>query len=424
MIKFQSFDEAVKIIKSEDNIFIHSGVTAPQQLIKALVRRAKELKDVNIFQIHTEGDCSYAHPEYKENFIVNNFFNGSNMRKTCNDLVANYIPIFLSEIPNLFYNKVIQLDIVLIQVSPPDRHGFCSLGASVDCTISAVRTAKKIIAQVNPNVPRTFGDSQIHFSKINTFVECSDKIYEIITEEITPIEEKIGKNVASLVEDRATLQMGIGAIPNAALKYLNHHKDLGIHTEMFSDGIIELVEKGVITGNFKKKHPGKIVSSFVLGSNKIYSFIDDNPSVLLLDCAYTNSTYVIKQNTRVTAINSAIEVDFTGQVCADSIGPRIYSGVGGQMDFIRGASLSESGKPIIALPSTTIKGVSKIVPHLKLGAGVVTTRAHVHFVVTEHGIADLHGKPIRERAKALIKIADPSKQEALEKEAFLFFKFN
>lgn len=424
MSHFNSADDVIKLIKSNDHIFIHSGVSAPQILIKAMVRRAPELRNVNIYQIHTEGDCSYARPEFKENFTVNNFFNGENMRHGCSDIISNYIPIFLSEIPNLFYNKAVELDVALIQVSPPDKHGMCSLGASVDISIAAVRTAKKIIAQINPNVPRTFGDAGLHISKIDGYVDANDPIYEVIPGEISAVEQKIGKNVASLVEDRATLQMGIGAIPNAVLTYLTNHKDLGIHTEMFSDGLIDLYNRGVLTGAYKKKHPGKIVSSFVIGSKKIYDFIDDNPSVLLLDCAYTNSTQVIRQNPKVTAINSAIEVDLTGQVCADSIGERIYSGVGGQMDFIRGASLSEGGKPIIALPSTTQKGISKIVPFLKQGAGVVTTRAHVHYIVTEHGVADLYGKPIRERVKALINIADPVHRESLSRQAHEFFKLN
>ncbi len=422
MSHFSSADEAIKLVKSNDNVFIHSGVTAPQSLIKALVRRANELRNVNIFQIHTEGDCSYAKDEYRESFTVNNFFNGENMRHSCGNIIPNYIPIFLSEIPALFYNKNIEIDVALIQVSPPDKHGICTLGASVDISIGAVRTAKKIIAQINPNVPRTFGDSQLHVSRIDAFINVNEPIYEIAPGELSMVEKKIGENVASLIEDRATLQMGIGAIPNAVLNNLTTHKDLGIHTEMFTDGLIDLYNKGVVTGNYKKKHPGKIVSSFVIGTKRVYDFIDDNPSVLLLDCSYTNSTQVIRQNPKVTAINSAIEVDLTGQVCADSIGNRIYSGVGGQMDFIRGASLSEGGKPIIALPSTTAKGVSKIVPFLKQGAGVVTTRAHVHYIVTEHGVADLYGKPIRERIKALINIADPIHRESLAKEAHEFFK--
>lgn len=416
-MNLRSAEEAVSLIKSNDNLFIHSGVSAPQLLIRAMVARASELRNVKIYQIHTEGDCSYAKKELSGSFVVNNFFNGENMRHDCDNLTPNYIPIFLSEIPLLFYNKIINLDVALIQVSPPDAHGMCSLGASVDITIGAVRTAKKIIAQINPNVPRTFGDSQIHISKIDAAIECLDPLYCIRPGVISDVEMRIGKNVASLIEDGATLQMGIGSIPNAVLKCLENHQDLGIHTEMFSDGVVDLYHRGVITGRMKKKHPGKIVSSFVIGSQKSYDFINDNPSVLLLDCAYTNSTHVIMQNPKVIAINSAIEVDLTGQVCADSIGDKIYSGVGGQMDFIRGASLSQGGKPIIALTSSTGKGLSKIVSRLKEGAGVVTTRAHVHYIVTEFGIAYLYGKPIRQRVHDLIQIAAPEHREQLKFEA-------
>ncbi len=418
---FVSPNVATSLIKSHDNVFIHSGVSAPQLLIQGMVGRSAELSGVNIFQLHTEGNCSYAKKELAQSFTVNNFFNGENMRHNCDNITQNYIPIFLSEIPSLFYKKIIDLDVALIQVSPPDSHGMCSLGASVDIAISAVRTAKKIIAQINPKVPRTFGDSQIHISKIDAVVECHDPLFQITPGVLSDVEKKIGQNVASLIEDGSTLQMGIGAIPNAVLKCLEGHKDLGIHTEMFSDGVVDLFHKGVITGRMKKKHPGKIVSSFVIGSKDVYDFIDDNPSVLLLDCAYTNSTHVIAQNPKVVAINSAIEVDLTGQVCADSIGHKIYSGVGGQMDFIRGASLSVGGKPIIALPSQTGKGISKIVTSLKPGAGVVTTRAHVHYIVTEYGIAYLYGKPIRQRIYDLIKIAAPEHREELEREARKFF---
>jgi 4-hydroxybutyrate CoA-transferase len=424
MIHFSSASDLVKLIKSNDNVFIHSGVSSPQNLIKAMADRAPELKSVKIYQIHTEGNCDYAKPSLRESFLVNNFFNGENMRHECADIIQNYIPIFLSEIPNLFYSGAVPLDVAMIQVSPPDKHGMVSLGASVDISISAVRTAKKVIAEVNPNVPRTFGDAQIHISKIYGYIESNRTLFEIPPGHLSPEEELIGKHVAELVEDGATLQMGIGAIPNAVLKCLTSHKDLGVHTEMFSDGLVDLYELGVVNGRLKKKHPEKIVSSFVIGSKKVYDFIDDNPAVLLLDCAYTNSTYVIKQNQKVTAINSAIEVDLTGQVCADSIGSRIYSGVGGQMDFIRGASLSEGGKPIIALPSQTNKGLSKIVPTLKLGAGVVTTRAHVHYIATEYGVADLFGMNIRERVKALINISHPDHRENLEREAHALFKFS
>jgi acyl-CoA hydrolase len=390
--------------------------------VKAMVARAHEFKNVNIYQIHTEGDCSYTKPEYKENFTINNFFNGHNMREHCKDITANYIPIFLSEIPLLFYNQIINLDIALIQVSPPDSHGICSLGPSVDVSISAVRTAKIVIAQINKQMPRTFGDAQVPLKKIHYFLECDEPIFEIAPGEISNVEKRIGENVASLIDNGATLQMGIGAIPNATLACLFNHQNLGIHSEMFSDGVIDLYNKGVINGRYKKRLRGKIVTSFVLGSKRLYDFVDDNPEVLFMDCMYTNRTHLIAENPKVTAINSAIEIDLTGQVCADSIGSHIYSGVGGQVDFIRAASLSQGGKPIIAMPSTTGKGLSKIVTHLKAGAGVVTTRAHVHYVVTEHGIAYLYGKPIRERIKELINIAAPEHREGLEKEAFDFFK--
>lgn len=414
----------VEIIKSKDKVFIHSGVSAPQQLIKAMVARSKELSDVNIYQMHTEGNSSYAKSEYKNNFTVNNFFNGANMRSDSSDISLNYIPIFLSEIPALFYKRVIDLDVALIQVSPPDKNGLCSLGPSVDITVSAIRTAKKIIAQINPHMPRTFGDSQIHISKIHAYTMVDEPLHEVIQKKLSTEEAAIGKNIAAIIEDGSTLQLGIGSIPNAVLQSLSSHKDLGIHSEMFSDGVVELYKRGVITGRFKKKHPYKIVSSFVIGSKELYEFINDNTEVLLLDCAYTNNTSIIAQNPKVVAINGALEVDLTGQVCADSIGSQIYSGVGGQMDFIRGASLSEGGKPIIALPSVTSKGLSKIVSQLKSGSGVVTTRAHVHYVATEYGIADLYGKPIRERIKEMIRIAHPTSREALSKEAFDLFKIN
>lgn len=426
MPKCSSAKECVQLIKSRHKVFIHSGVSAPQHLIKAMVERAPELEDVNIYQIHTEGDCSYARADFKKSFTVNNFFTGANMRATLPDLTvtAHYIPIFLSEIPELFNSGNINLDVAMVQVSVPDKHGMCSLGPSVDISVSAVRNAKYVIAQVNKQMPRTFGDGQIHISKIHSFVEVDEPIHRVPHSESSEVEKAIGRNIASIVEDGATLQLGIGAIPNAVCEALSGHKDLGIHSEMFSDGVVELYKKGAINGRFKKKHPGKIVSSFCIGSQELYDFIDDNPEVLLLDCSYTNNTHIISQNPKVTAINGAMEVDLTGQVCADSIGSKIYSGVGGQMDFIRGASLSPGGKPIIALPSTTQKGVSKIVSQLKLGSGVVTTRAHVHYVVTEFGIANLHGLPIRERIREMIRISHPSVREQLEREAFELFRFN
>ena len=415
MLNYVSTDEAVLEIKSNDNVFIHSAAATPQELIKSMVKRSKDLNNVHIYHMHTEGDASYAGDIYRENFKVHSFFNGGNMREaTNNHLVSNYVPIFLSDIPHLFYIQKVELDVAMVQLTPPDKHGMCSLGPSVDISIAALKTAKKIIAQINPRLPRTFGD-QIHCSKITKAVLVEAPLYQSKELISSPVTDAIGKNIAGLIEDGSTLQLGIGAIPNAVLSRLGNHKDLGIHTEMFSDGVISLRDKGVITGKYKVKHPGKIVSSFVIGSQKIYDFIDDNPEVLLLDCSYTNNPHIIAQNPKVVAINSAIEIDLTGQVCADSIGPRIYSGIGGQMDFIRGAALSKGGKPIIAIPSKTSKGESKIVPFLKPGAGVVTTRAHVQYVVTEYGVAYLHGLTLEERSKALINIAAPEHREDLSR---------
>jgi len=421
MIRYKRAEEALQLIKSNERVFIHGGAATPHVLIDALIHRHNELKNVELVHIHTEGDAVYAKPEYKNSFHVNSFFIGSNLREYYHHSNVQYIPVFLSEIPALFRKGVMPLDTALIQVSNPDHHGFCSLGVSVDIAKAATDVAGKIIALVNPNMPRSHGDGQIHFSRFAAAVYTENNIVEIPLSTTTDVEMKIGEHVASLVDDGATLQMGIGGIPNAVLQFLSNHKDLGIHTEMFSDGILPLVEKGVINGRRKLKHPGKIVSAFAMGTRKLYDFIHDNPMVAMLDVAYVNDTSVIRKNNKVTAINSAVEIDLSGQVCADSIGNRILSGVGGQMDFIRGASLSDDGKPIIALASSTLKGISKIVPALKPGAGVVTTRAHVHFVVTEYGIADLYGKNISQRAKALISIAHPDHREGLEKKAYEYY---
>ncbi|WP_020402626.1 acetyl-CoA hydrolase/transferase family protein [Gracilimonas tropica] len=422
MSKYVTAAEAVKEIKSGDRVFVHGVSATPVQLIQAMTDRHAELNDVEVIHLHTEGPAPYAAPEYKDSFFVNALFVGANVRKAVNEGRGDYVPVFLSEVPNLFRHGILPLDVALIHVSPPDDHGFCSLGVSVDAAVAAAQTAKYVIAQVNPNMPRTHGDGQIHINKINALVEVEDALPEQIVPEPNKAELKIGQYCAGLIDDGATLQMGIGAIPNAVLKSLANHKNLGVHTEMFSDGVIELVENGVINGMNKKIHPGKVVSGFVMGSRKTYDFIDDNPSVAMLDIAYINDTAVIRRNPKVTAINSAVEVDLTGQVCADSIGTYHYSGVGGQMDFIRGASLSPGGKPIIALPSTTNKGISRIVPFLKQGAGVVTTRAHVHYVVTEYGVANLYGKNLGQRAKALVEIAHPDHREDLEQAVFERFR--
>ena len=410
--------EALKAVKSDDRVFVHSVAAAPQALVKALVGRASELRNVEIIHLHTEGDASYSHPEYAESFRVNAFFVGANVREAVNAGRGDYIPVFLSEIPALFRRDLLPVDVVLANVSPPDKHGFCSLGVSVDVTRAAVDCAKHVIAQINPRMPRTLGDALVHIDKIDTIVEVDEPLHEVPIPELSDVDRAIGGYIAQMIDDGATLQMGIGSIPNAVLASLHNHKNLGIHTEMFSDGVIPLVEKGVVNGTKKAKHPGKIVAGFVMGTRKLYDFIDDNPQVLMLDIAYVNDTSVIRRNPKVTAINSAIEVDLTGQVCADTIGTMQYSGVGGQMDFIRGASLSDGGKPIIALPSTTKRGESKIVSELRRGAGVVSTRAHVHYVVTEYGAAYLHGKNLRQRAHALITIAHPDHREALSRAAF------
>lgn len=405
--------EAVKNIKSSNNVFIHSAAAVPKSLVNAMTDRHAELIDVSIYQIHTEGEAPYANPEYEKAFKIKAFFVGSNMREAIQNGRGSYIPIFLSEVPALFNKGIIPIDVALITVSPPDKHGYCSLGTSVDISLAATQAAKLVIAQVNTFMPRTHGDGLIHISEIDFQVWEPCPLPEVTYAELNDQNRAIGKNIAALIEDGSTLQMGIGAIPNAVLSYLENHKNLGIHSEMFSDGVLPLIEKGVINGTMKKKHPGMIVASFVIGSKKLYDFIDDNPMVKLFDFEYVNNTAVIRSNPKVVAINSAIEIDLTGQVCADSIGSNIYSGVGGQMDFIRGASLSKGGKPIIALTSTTNKGLSKIVPFLKQGAGVVTTRAHVHYVVTEYGTVNLYGKTIEERVKLLIDIAHPDHREQL-----------
>lgn len=386
-------------------------------MIDTLCERYLELNNVEIIQIHTHGEAKYMESPYNSAFHLSSCFVGENVRKGVNSRHGDYIPVFLSEIHWLFRRNILPLDVAFIMVSPPDKHGYCSLGLSVDVTLPAIQTAKHVVALINPNVPRTHGDGIIHIKSIDYGVEIDLPIYASVVEEPSDIEAIIGKNVASLVEDGATLQMGIGNIPNAVLHNLGDHQRLGIHTEMFSDGILPLVEKGVITGEEKAIKTGKIVTCFAMGTKKLYDFIDDNPNIHFKEAAYTNDTALIRQNPKVTAINSAIEIDLTGQVCADSIGTYQYSGVGGQMDFIRGASLSEGGKPIIAMPSTTNKGISKITSFLKEGASVTTTRAHVHYVVTEYGVVNLFGKGLEQRAKALISIAHPDHREVLEREA-------
>ena len=412
-----SADEAVSEVRSGQRVFLHSVAAAPQRLIGALVGRAAELRAVELIHLHTEGPAPYADPALRESFHANVVFVGANVRAAVETGEADYIPVFLSEVPGLFRNGILPLDHAFVQLSPPDRHGFCSLGTSVDASRAAVQTAGTVVAELNPRMPRTHGDALVHVDQIRYAVEVDYPLPEHGARQPGPIEAAIGHHVAGLVEDGATLQMGIGSIPDAVLAGLGGHRDIGIHSEMFSDGVIELVRRGVITGRHKRTHPGKIVATFLLGTQRLYDFVDDNPQVAMVDVAYVNDTAVIRRNPKVTAINSAIEIDLTGQVAADSIGTRQYSGVGGQMDFMRGAALSPGGKPIIALPSATSRGEPRIVPLLRTGAGVVTTRAHVHWVVTEHGAAHLYGRNLRQRARALIGIADPAHRETLERAA-------
>jgi acyl-CoA hydrolase len=408
--------EAISAIQSGHRIYLHSIAAVPHVLITELMHQAHRLRNVEIVHLHTEGPAPYAEPEFAENFHVNCLFIGGNMRRAVQEGRADYTPVFLSEIPALFYSNKLDIDVALIQVSPPDAHGYCSLGVTVEAAHAALHSAQIVIAQVNPNMPRTHGDALVHHEKLTYMVEVDVPLPEASRPELTEIEESIGRHVAGLVEDGATLQMGIGAIPDAVLTQLMHHRDLGVHTEMFSDGLIDLIEQGVVTGAYKKKHPHKVVATFVMGTKRVYDFIHDNPLIAMLDVAYTNNPTVIARNPKVTAINSAVEVDITGQISSDSIGTLPYSGVGGQVDFIRGASLSEGGKPIIALPSRTSSGISRITTMLKPGAGVVTTRAHAHWIVTEYGVAYVHGKTLRQRAEALIAIAHPDDRERLARE--------
>ena len=418
MYKAVSAEEAVKIIKSNDKVYLHAAAAAPQLLINAMTARHEELRNVQICQLHTEGDAPYANPELKESFHVNSFFLGKNVRHTLKAGNGSYTPVFLSELPLLFKRNIIDLQVALIHVSVPDKHGYCSLGVSVEATLAAIDNADYVIAQVNKQMPRTHGAGIIHISEIDAFVECDVPLPIHAMTEPTEIENKIGNHVAGLIEDRSTLQMGIGNIPNAVLSRLTNHKDLGLHTEMFSDGVIDLILNDVINGNYKGINRGRALATFLMGSKRLYDYVDDNPFIEMRASDYVNDVSIIRQNKRMVAINSAIEVDVTGQVCADSIGAKMYSGVGGQIDFIRAASISEGGKAIIALPSITNKGISRIVPSLKPGAGVVTTRSHVHYVITEYGIANLYGKTIKQRVKELTEIAHPNFRESIERDYF------
>ncbi|MGE5364798.1 MAG: acetyl-CoA hydrolase/transferase family protein [Bacteroidota bacterium] len=422
--KLVTADEAVKVIRSGDKIVVQPGCAVPHELVRAMVRRKDELEGVQIYHILAIGPLPYIEPGMEKHFRHTAFFMGANTRRAVNEGRADFVPIFLHEVPLLFKNDVIKPDVALIHVSPPDEHGFCSYGVDVGCIKTPAEKSRTIIAQVNNNMPRTLGDSFIHINKINYVIEHNEEITELrqVDPDVTPdtveIFNKIGENIAELIEDGSTLQMGIGAIPDSVLKYLKNKKDLGVHTEMFSDGMIELVEEGIVNNEQKTLHKGKIVAGFVLGTKRSYDFIDNNPIFEFHPQEYVNDPYIVAQNSKMVAINSAIEVDLTGQVCADSIGTRFYSGIGGQVDFIRGAAKSPGGKPIIALPSTTKDfKISRIVAALKPGAGVVTSRGDVHYVVTEYGVAELYGKSVRQRAIELIKIAHPAFRDELTKYA-------
>ncbi|MDV6169090.1 acetyl-CoA hydrolase/transferase C-terminal domain-containing protein [Flavobacterium sp. DG1-102-2] len=422
MSKYVTAAEAVKVIQSGNRIYVQAAAATPTVLTKALAERAHELRDVEVCHMHTEGEAPYADPALKDSFHVNSFFIGKNVRHTLAAGNGSYTPVFLSEIPRLFRKNIVPLDVVFIHVSPPDSHGYCSLGVSVEATKAAIENCKIVIAQVNPQMPRTFGDSVISLSAIDYLVEVNVPLYGHGSAEISAQEELIGGFVASLIEDESTLQMGIGSIPNAALAKLTNHKNLGLHTEMFSDGVIDLIESGVINCKYKGVTKNRALATFLIGSQRLYNFVNDNSFISMRESSFVNDTAVIRRNPKMVAINSAIEVDITGQVSADSIGSKMYSGVGGQMDFIRGASLSEGGKAIIALPSATKNGESKIVPFLKQGAGVVTTRAHVQYVVTEYGIADLYGKTLKQRAVAMTNIAHPDHRESIDRAYFESFR--
>jgi len=421
--EYVSAEEALSIIQSNQRVFIQGSACTPIYMLHQLAGQFHRLQNVETVFITVQGDIEIDKPQYHESFHINCLFVSASVREAVNSGRADFIPAFLSDIPDLFKKNILPIDVAIVQVSPPDQHGYCTLGVSVDIARTAVNTAKHIIAQVNPNMPRTHGDGLIHTDRFIKMVYHEDVLPEVDYSTKTGQDElQIGKYVADMIEDGSTLQLGIGTIPDAVLKALHHHKNLGMHTEMCSDGVIDLVEKDVINNKLKKIHPNKSVTSFAIGTRRLYDYVNDNPAFAFLDIDYVNDPHVIRRNNKVIAVNSAIEVDITGQVCADSIGPFQYSGIGGQMDFMRGAALSEGGKPIIALTSRTHKGISRIVPHLKESAGVVTTRGHIHYVVTEYGVAYLYGKNLRQRAKALINIAHPNDREMLTRSCYERFK--
>ena len=423
MSVYVSAEEAVSLIKSGNRIFSHGSACTPNFLIDELARQSSRLRDIEFVSITQQGNVEVAKPQYKDHFYINSLFVSTPVREAVNSERGDFVPIFLSEIPLLFKNGILPIDVAMVTISPPDRHGYCTLGTSVDVARSAVDHAKIIIAQVKPKMPRTHGDGMIHVSKIDKMVWHEEELLTVdYGAKVTDCELLIGKNVAELIDDRSTLQMGIGTIPDAVLKCLHNHKDLGVHTEMISDGIVDLVAKDIVNNKYKGTHLNRTITSFAFGTRKLYDYIDDNPSFAFMDVEHVNYPINIMKNKKMVAINSAIEIDLTGQVCADSIGTYQFSGIGGQMDFMRGAALSEGGKPIIAISSRTKKDVPRIVPFLKAGAGVVTTRGHIHWVVTEFGATNLYGKSLKQRAKALIEIAHPDDREMLEKATFERFK--
>lgn len=420
---YVSAEEALSMIQSNQRLFIHGSACTPLYLMRKLAEQANRLRNVELTFITVLGDLEVQKPQYVDSFHINCMFVSAPVREAVAEGRADFIPVFLSDIPDLFNKKILPIDVAIVHVSPPDVHGYCSLGISVDIARSAVNTAKFVIAQVNPKMPRTHGDGQIHISRFTHMVYHDEDLPEVnYAQNTTECEIAIGKHIAGMIENGSTLQMGIGTIPDAVLRSLTNHKDLGIHTEMLSDGVIDLFESGVINNRKKKIHPNKAVTGFAIGSRRLYDYVDNNPAIAFLDIDYVNDPHVIRRNPNVVAINSAIEVDLTGQVCSDSIGALQFSGIGGQMDFMRGAALSEGGKPIIALTSRTHKGIPRIVPHLKDFAGVVTTRGHIHYVVTEYGIAYLYGKNLRQRAKSLIDISHPDDREDLIKACYERFK--
>jgi acyl-CoA hydrolase len=419
---YKTAEEALQLVQSNQRVFLHGSAATPIHLINKLLEQKSRLQHVELVSITQQG-IDLNNPDLERHFFINSLFVSKSSREAVNSKRGDYVPVFLSEIPLLFTRNILPLDVAIVHVSPPDKHGYCSLGTSVDIARAAIDVAKIVIAQVNPNMPRIHGDGFVPFSKFDAAVWVEDPLPEVnYSDGANETTDKIGKLVAELVEDGATLQLGIGTIPDSVLKNLSNHKNLGLHTEMFSDGAIPLIKNGTINNSQKKKVNGYCVTSFLLGTRALYDFADDNPIIKSLAVDYINDPRILSQNPKVTAINSAIEIDLTGQVCSDSIGMYQYSGIGGQMDFIRGAALSEGGKPIIAIPSMTSKGISRIVPFLKQGAGVVTTRGHIHWVVTEYGAVNLFGMNMEQRAKELIKIAHPNHREGLEKEAFERFK--